>query len=175
MGIEIRAATKADVEAVSATGRRLFVQAYGNTSGAEDIAAHVEDYFGESAVAVELAEPDVTYLLAMDDDDIAGFMKTRQSAIPDDVPANRALEVQQLYVCASQQRKGIGRLLMDRTVSSAREGGFEGLWLSVWQDADWAVNFYRAYGYQVKGTAVFELGQSRYTDFLMWFPLEPAS
>ena len=175
MGIDIRDATGADVGALSATGRRLFIQAYGNIAGAEDLAAHVEEYFGESVVAAEFAKPDVQYLLAMDEHEIAGFMKIRQSAIPACVPAGKAIEVQQLYVRARHQRKGIGRLLTDRAVSIAQQDGFEGLWLSVWQDADWAVEFYRAYGYQVMGTTDFRLGQSRYTDFLMWLPLEPAN
>jgi ribosomal protein S18 acetylase RimI-like enzyme len=175
MGIEIREATGADVEALSATGRRLFLQAYGNIAGAEDLASHVEDYFGESAVITELANPDVRYLLAMDDGEIAGFIKIRQSAMPGDVPASSAIEVQQLYVCVRHQRKGIGRMLMDRAVLIVREGGFEGLWLSVWQDADWAVDFYRAYGFHATGTTIFRLGQSRYMDFLMWLPIETAS
>ena len=165
--IEIRAGTDADVEMLAETGRRLFTAAYGNISGADDLAKHVDDYFSATAVASELQRQDVQYHLAMDGDDIVGFLKTRRSAIPDQVPLANGIEVQQLYVSPDQQRKGIGGLLTDRAVSIAREQSADGLWLSVWQDANWAVNFYRAYGYRTVGTADFWLGRSHFTDFLM--------
>jgi ribosomal protein S18 acetylase RimI-like enzyme len=88
------------------------------------------------------------------------------------VPAAEALEVQQLYVDTELQRKGVGRMLMDRAVAAARREGYKGVWLSVWQDADWATGFYEAYGFQRVGTAEFWLGQSKFMDYLMWFSLE---
>jgi ribosomal protein S18 acetylase RimI-like enzyme len=61
---------------------------------------------------------------------------------------------------------------MDRAVATARQEGHAGLWLSVWQDADWATGFYEAYGFRRAGTAEFHLGHSRFTDHLMWLALE---
>ena len=173
--IEIRAGADADIEALAEPGRTLFTAAYGNISGSDDLAAHVDDYFSVAAVASEMRREGVQYGLAMDGDDIAGFLKTRRSVVPNQVPLVNGIEVQQLYVAPDQQRKGIGRILTDRAVSIAREQGADGLWLSVWQEADWAVNFYRAYGYRTVGTAVFRLGKSRYTDFLMCLTFDDVS
>ncbi len=167
---EIRAATSADAEVLAKAGRRLFTAAYGNIAGADDLAAHVDDFFSAEIVASELERDDVHYRLAMDGDDIVGFLKIRRSAIPDQVPLANGIEVQQLYVSPDQQRKGIGRLLTDCAVSIVREEAADGLWLSVWQEADWAINFYRAYGYRTVGTADFWLGRSHFTDFLMCLP-----
>lgn len=163
----------ADVaETIASTGQRLFVQTYGNLSGAEDLAAHLEDYFSLRAVAAELEDPDTRYFLAKDRDEVAGYLKIRCGDVPDAVPASRAVEVQQLYVDADHQRKGIGRLLMDHAVSLAREGAQDGVWLSVWEEAGWAVSFYQAYGFHTVGTTDFWLGKSRYKDYLMWFPVQ---
>jgi ribosomal protein S18 acetylase RimI-like enzyme len=169
--IEIRRATPDDVEALAEAGRRLFTAAYGNISGAEDLAAHVDDYFSVAAVASEIESEDVQYHLAMYRDVIAGFLKIRRAAIPAQVPLESGLEVQQLYVAPDHQRKGVGRLLSDCAVAVAREENADGLWLSVWQEADWATSFYRAYGYRTVGTADFWLGKSHFTDFLMCLPL----
>ena len=137
----------------------------GSISGAEDLEIHVEDHFGRRAVLIELGRPDVRYFLASDAGDVAGFLKVRDSDIPDAVPASRATEVQQLYVDADHQRMGIGRLLMDEAVSEvARRRGHEGVWLSVWQEAPWAIHFYQDYGFHTVGTTDFWLGQSKYTD-----------
>jgi len=77
-------------------------------------------------------------------------------------------------VDAAWHRKGVGRALMDRAVAAAREQGCAGLWLSVWQDADWATAFYEAYGFRTTGTAEFRLGRTCYEDYLMWLPLDGA-
>jgi ribosomal protein S18 acetylase RimI-like enzyme len=166
--LQIREAVTGDIERLAATGRRLFVASYGNISGAEDLAAHVDDYFSDSTVAAELGRDGVRYLLAIDDEAIVGFLKLRQNEVPKSVPAVTALEVQQLYVSPDQQRRGIGRMLMDRAVEFARAASVQGLWLSVWEEADWAIRFYRRYGFSTVGTADFWLGDSHFNDFLMW-------
>jgi ribosomal protein S18 acetylase RimI-like enzyme len=168
----LAAASIADASALSAAGKRLFEQAYGKYSRADDLAIHVEEYFGHDSIARELACPDVSYTVAFDAGTIAGFIKTRCGPAPDPVPAGDALEVQQLYVDASAQRKGIGRKLMDRAIAAARDGGRAGIWLSVWQDADWALRFYEAYGFRRIGTAEFWLGRSRFMDYLMWLAVD---
>jgi ribosomal protein S18 acetylase RimI-like enzyme len=162
----------ADAAALAAAGSRLFVQAYGRYSRADDVAVHVQRYFGQETVTGELQKLNVSYTIAYDADNIAGFLKYRCGPAPDAVPAAEALEVQQLYVDTEMQRKGVGRMLMDRAVAAARRQGHKGVWLSVWQDADWATGFYEAYGFQSVGTAEFWLGQSKFMDYLMWLSLE---
>jgi ribosomal protein S18 acetylase RimI-like enzyme len=163
----------ADAAALSAAGERLFVQAYGKYSKADDLAAHVRQQFGQDNVAAELQKPDVTYTLAYVADEIAGFVKVRDGHTPDSVPAREAVEVQQLYVDAKRQRQGVGRILLDHAGMIARDKGREGIWLSVWQDADWATRFYESCGFKRVGNAEFRLGQSIFTDYLMWLPLTP--
>ena len=165
-------ASVTDAEALAAAGERLFVQAYGKFSRPDDIQLHVEQYFGRENVLAELQKQGVSYTIAYDDDAIAGFMKISRGPTPDSIPAAEAIEVQQLYVDANRQRKGVGRSLMDRAVTTARQEGHAGLWLSVWQDADWATGFYEAYGYRRAGTAEFRLGKSLFADHLMWLALE---
>lgn len=161
-------AVVADAAVLAETAGRLFVQAYGKYSRPDDLEVHVERYFGHDKVLAELQDPDVSYTIAYADEAIAGFLKIRRGATPDSVPAAAAVEVQQLYVDTNRQRLGVGRRLMDRAVAAAREEGYEGLWLSVWQDADWATGFYEACGFRQVGTAEFWLGRSCYMDDLMW-------
>jgi ribosomal protein S18 acetylase RimI-like enzyme len=170
--IRLVEAGAADADELSAAGRRLFVQAYGNYSRADDLESHIEEYFGRDGVASELQNPDVSYTIAFDADAIAGFIKIRRGPAPAAVPVTNAIEVQQLYVDAQRQRKGVGRALMDRAVTVARQEGRAGLWLSVWQEADWATAFYEACGFRTSGTAEFWLGRTCFMDYLMWLPLD---
>ena len=165
-------ATALDVDALSAAGRRLFRQAYGPHSEPDDLEVHVEQYFGRDAVAAELQKTDVAYTIAYDGDAIAGFIKLRRGSSPEAVPATDAVEVQQLYVDAERQRRGVGQALMDHALAVALDEGRAGLWLSVWQDAHWATAFYEAYGLRTVGTAEFWLGRTCYRDYLMWAGVE---
>ena len=164
-----------DADALSTAGERFFVQAYGKYSEPDDLVAHVTRYFGRGSIAAELQNPQVTYTMALDDDVIAGFIKIRRGPAPPEIPASGAIEVQQLYVGTDQQGKGVGRTLMDHAVDIARAEGSPGLWLSVWQDADWATGFYEACGFRKVGIADFWLGRTRFTDYLMWLALNTVS
>ena len=169
--IRLAGAGVEDAALLSAVGRKLFAQAYGKYSAPDDLAAHLSEYFGRDSIANELRKQGVSYAIAYDSDAVAGFMKIRRGPAPDTVPATEAIEVQQLYVDAERQRKGVGRMLMDHAVAVAGAEGSPGLWLSVWQDADWATGFYEAYGFRRVGTAEFWLGRSKFMDYLMWYSL----
>jgi ribosomal protein S18 acetylase RimI-like enzyme len=171
-GLRLVVASGADALALSDVGERLFVQAYGSYSPADDLAAHVRAFFGHDYVAAELQKPEVRYTMARDGDAIAGFVKIRRDVTPDEIPAADAIEVQQLYVDSAWQRRGVGRALMDWAVAAARGQGCAGLWLSVWQDADWATAFYERYGFRRVGTAEFWLGRTHFEDYLMWLGLD---
>ncbi|MDX1516763.1 MAG: N-acetyltransferase [Woeseiaceae bacterium] len=170
--IRVREAAGEDVSALSSVGREAFAAAYRGTAPDSDIERHLVDYFGAAAIREALRRDDVTYFIAEDGSRCAGLVKLCTSAPPPAVPARNALEVQQLYVAPASQRRGVGRRLMDRAVEFARQGSRDGVWLSVWTDADWATAFYRGYGFAAIGTLPFTLGDSSYTDYLMWLPIE---
>ena len=55
---------------------------------------------------------------------------------------------------------------------SAAPADIAGTWLSVWEDADWAVRFYRKRGFVAFATHTFTVGQTDFTDDLMWRALD---
>lgn len=170
--MRVRDARAADAAALSGMASAAFVEAYGGTSPEHDLLRHVDAHFSEAAILAAMQEPEVAYLLAEDDDGIGGLAKLRDSDLPELVPAAPALEVQQIYVATEYQRRGIGGLLMDAAVEEARRRGVIGIWLSVWRRADWAVSFYRKFGFEPLGEVPFMLADTRYTDYLMWLPLD---
>ena len=110
-------------------------------------------------------------LMAEEGGQCAGLVKVRESAVPELISAASVMEVQQLYVSTDFQRRGIGALLMDQAVTTARNRGVDGIWLSVWKDADWARNFYEKYGFTSQGEISFLLNTTEFTDLLMWLPV----
>lgn len=170
--LEIRRATAGDVPLLSATGMKVFAEAYAEHSDADAMERHVDAVFAAAVIAAEMRRTDVEFLLAMAGDECAGFVKLRCSAVPDRVPDPTALEVQHLYVSSCHQRRGVGRRLMDRAVESAGSRGAGGIWLTAWSEADWATAFYKAYGFVSLGDIPFMLAGVEYVDWLMWLPIE---
>ena len=166
-GVTIRRATADDAAALAAIGTASFRDAYGGTAPVEDVESHLETHFGIGAVQRELQAASL-YLLACLDGEPAAFAKLRDGPPSLDLPVRRALELQQVYVLPAHQRAGLGGRLIEAAAGHAREAGADGLWLSVWEDAPWAVNAYRKHGFDVAGTVDFRLGNTVYRDYLMW-------
>lgn len=166
--VRIREADSSDIKNLSAIGHASFQKAYEAWSHPDDLVAHLDAFFSEEAIRNEMQLPGHNYLIALKDDVAAGFVKIRENTRPDEVPATRALELHQVYVMPEEQRFGIGGLLIAAAASFARDKAADGIWLSVWEDAPWAVNCYRKYGFEAVGKTDFQLGRTVYIDLLMW-------
>ncbi|MDX1498914.1 MAG: GNAT family N-acetyltransferase [Woeseiaceae bacterium] len=169
--VQVRPATAADVPGIAAVGTRAFRAAYGPSTRPEDAAVHLERYFSAAAVRRALATAGCRYLVAEADATIAGFALLRAGAPPADVPADNALEVGQLYVAPERQRLGAGRALIEAAAALASAEAAEGIWLTTWEDADWAIAFYTGIGFRRVGSADFPVGAPHYRDALLWLPV----
>lgn len=172
MTLVVRTATLADAADLSHVGTQSFSDAYRGTADDADIDAHLEDHFGEAAIRRELNRPAVRYLIADRGSATAGFAKLCNGDVPPDLNVGTAVEVQQLYVASDHQRSGVGGRLMDAALVEARSQHVDGVWLSAWTHADWAVSFYRGYGFEIVGKVPFRLGRTDFTDYLMWYELD---
>ena len=170
--IEIRAASATDLESLATIGTESFSAAYGATTTAADMAIHLDANFTVAAMGTAMQDPSCCFLLATVDAEPAGFVKLRDADVPDVIPAVAVREIQLLYILPDFQRFGLGRRLVDAAVVFAQEHDAHGLWLSAWKDADWAIGFYTKSGFRQVGTQEFRVGETRYTDYLMWLPFD---
>jgi len=166
--LDIRRATKSDVFELSALSSQVFLSTYGGTAPVQDIASHVESNFSEAVVSTEILRDDVCYLMAVDGRRCAGMLKIREGDLPDVLRGQSVVEVQQLYVSPDFQRRGVGGLLLDAAVAETREREMGGIWLSVWADADWAMNFYTRYGFTSLAEIPFMMADTEFVDQVMW-------
>ena len=169
--MDIRRATNSDVSELSTLSSQVFLSAYGGTAPDQDIASHVESCFSEAVVGVEILRDDVCYLMAVEGQRCAGMLKIRDGDLPDILRGQSVTEVQQLYVSLDYQRRGVGGLLLDAAVAATRERGINGIWLSVWADADWAMNFYTRYGFTSLAEIPFMMADTEFVDHVMWLPV----
>jgi len=169
--VSVRVASEEDVALLANIGQSSFRAAYESWSEPDDLEAHLVEHFSEAAVREALQMPGGRYLLASIGGDAAGFVKIRDGERPAVLPSGNVLELAQVYVHPEKQRFGIGGKLLAAAFDYAREQAVDGVWLSVWEDAPWAVNCYLKYGFEQVGMIDFQLGKTTYNDLLMWFPV----
>jgi GNAT superfamily N-acetyltransferase len=147
-------------------GRRCFAETFGPAFPPDDMALHLEAKFGPDALAAEYLDPALEIRLAEDGADIAAYLKLGPMSLPAPY-APGALELRQLYVLEPWQGAGVAAALMAWAVETARAGGAPALYLSVWEEGQRAIAFYRKHGFETTGTAPFRLGTRIYQDPIM--------
>ena len=163
----LRAATEADIPALSRLGIDSFVAKFGHLYTAENLNAFLEDTHSEAAVAAEMANPDRLYRLAERDGTLLAYCKMGlKCGFPDHVRGANAIELKQLYTAPDAIGGGIGGKLMDWAFSVAAERQADEMQLSVWSENDGAQKFYARYGFEKVADIYFMVGDHRDDEFL---------
>ncbi len=91
----------------------------------------------------------------------------RSGNAPGSVNGRKPIELVRLYVSRESLGSGVGAALMQACIDDAQHGGYDTLWLGVWENNTRAQAFYRKWHFVQVGTHVFQLGDDPQTDFLM--------
>ncbi|TCP73219.1 L-amino acid N-acyltransferase YncA [Sphingomonas sp. PP-CE-1G-424] len=165
--IAYRHAVPTDGAELAAMAKRSFTDTFGTLYRPEDLAAFLEQTFGEKGLPAQLSDPAFTVRVAVDEAGaIVGFAKIGPVAFPGDWPAT-AIELHQLYVRGDQHGAGVGPALMDWAIDVARADGRTEMILSVYVDNHRAHRFYQRYGFVEIGRYVFMVGQQPDDDRIM--------
>jgi ribosomal protein S18 acetylase RimI-like enzyme len=167
MDITIRRATRADAKRLADLAASTFRETFAAENRPEDMALHVGSAFGVPQQEAELANPEITTLLAEVDGELAGYAQLRAHAAPDCVTGGVPLELWRFYVAAPWHGRGIAHTLMKGVETEARAHDAQTLWLGVWERNERAKSFYRKCGFADVGSQVFVLGTDAQTDRIM--------
>jgi diamine N-acetyltransferase len=172
LDITVRRGTPADAGALAEFAASTFSNTFADENRPEDMALHVSTAYGLSQQQVELADPEMTTLLAEVEGQMAGYAQLRANAGPDCVQGIMPLELMRFYVAAPWQGQGVAQTLMSGVVTAARARGARTLWLGVWERNERAKSFYRKCGFRDAGSQPFVLGTDIQTDRVMVLPLD---
>jgi diamine N-acetyltransferase len=162
----IRNAVTADVPLLQMLGRKTFSDTFADFNTAENMNMYLDKNFATDKINQELHEPAAEFMLIYDGDACAGFARIRKGNQTDGV-AGRAMEIERLYVVKEYIGKNVGALLMEECLRRAADGGFEVVWLGVWEHNARAIRFYEKFGFVKFSDHVFMLGDDAQTDWLM--------
>lgn len=165
--ILIRHATPSDAALLAELGARTFQDTYVSEVPPESMAVYVEEAFGVSALAPELADPASTFLIAESGGIAAGYARLRSSQVPPEVGDPEAIEMQRIYVLKDWQGHKVGAALMQACMDEATARGRHTMWLGVWERNQHAIAFYERWGFEQVGAHTFQMGDDEQTDLLM--------
>ena len=163
----LRLAREEDLPALAALARSSFTSAFAAVNTEEDMAAYLEQAFAPEVLAREFADPDSYFTVVTDGAELLGYCKLRRNSAEPCIKAERNMELERLYTASNAVGKGIGSLLMEQAIDTARSEGNEVLWLGVWEDNHGAIRFYERHGFADVGSHAFMLGTDRQIDRIM--------
>ena len=166
----IRKADPDDLNQLVQLSRQTFIEAFGAQNKPENIKSYMDMAFSEPQLLDELLDPDATFFLVFavseEEEGPVGYAKLRSSKKQAALEGYRAMEIQRIYVLERLKGWKVGKLLMQTCLDTARQLGFEVVWLGVWEHNPSAIAFYRRWGFEQFGAYIFPFGDEDQTDLL---------
>lgn len=146
---------------------QVFLDTYAKVGIRADLAREALAHYAPEAFSARLADPHTTFVVAEKDDGLLAFGEvTRHRPCPV-ATLDGTVELVRLYVQPASQGLGLGRALLQRAETLAKETGARTLWLTAWVGNAPALAFYRAQGYQRVGTTDYVVENRSYENHVL--------
>lgn len=164
----IRYALPAEASLIADISRQTFYETFAESNTAEDMEKFMNEQFSRDTLIKETEEPGSIFLLAYDDAEPIGYAKMRDGEKHSEFNGFTSIEIARIYALKKSIGKGVGRELMQKCISIAREMNRDIIWLGVWEKNERAIQFYRKWGFEKFSEHEFILGSDVQTDWLMY-------
>jgi len=156
-----------ETEELLSLSRRTFYDAFEHLNNKDDFEAYTSVAFTYDKLLREVENPYSQFFFAIIDDEKIGYIKLNYSLAQTELHDENGVEVERIYVLASQQGKKIGNQLLDFAIDKAKAEDKHYIWLGVWEHNQAAQRFYERNGFKAFGSHKFWVGKDEQTDILM--------
>lgn len=156
--IEIVACDSDDLAAIQRISRQTFYDTFSAVNTKENMTTFLDNAYSKEQLQKELDSPSSQFYLAKVDGDIAGYTKENFD--------NEEFELERIYLEKSYQKFGLGKLLVDHAIGSAKLQKADHIVLGVWEHNENAKAFYQKLGFKKIGQHVFQLGDDPQMDYI---------
>ena len=167
MSVTIRQALPTDANLISVLGAVTFYEAYFEQDTAHELANYITESFPPERVLAEIESSTNTFFIIYREEKAVGYAKCRTDNRHESIKSERAVELQRIYILERVFGRGIGEILLKYCIETARQKGFETLWLGVWEENKRARRFYEKHGFKQVGTLDFPYGETIGTNLVL--------
>jgi len=170
---QLRPAAPADAEDLAPLAQRVFHRTFSGDPDHKpaDMAAYFANELSPAVLAREIADPELSYTLAVAGDTLIGYSKIAGGHAPECVSAARPLELCRMYVDFDWHGRGVAAALMRHFMDEGARRGCDVLWLGVWHRNERAQRFYRKFGFAHVGAHPFLFGSDLQEDLVFSRPI----
>lgn len=152
-----------DIWIIQSLAERIWEKTYKTIITADQISYMMEMMYSTSSLEKQMNEEGQYYLLAKDGDEYIGYLSYEMNY--DEEPF---IKIQKIYVLSSAQGKGIGTLLIDEVLKTAKANKADRIKLNVNRDNNRAINFYKRNGFNIEKEEDNDIGNGFFmTDYVM--------
>lgn len=170
MMVTYRDATAADAVTLADLGARTFTETFGHLYSPENLTAFLENHQPVRWAAA--LDGTARVRLAEDGNAAIGYTRLDTFALPADPGPRVPAHLYQLYVETLWQGRGVAATLIEWAIATARSGGADDLWLSVFVDNPRARAFYRRRGFVEVMPYTFMVGSQADDDIICRLALD---
>ena len=165
--VTVGIATWKDAELIAEMSRQTFYDSFAKDNMKENMDKFMTEQFSKESLMKEVGAERNIFLLAYEAGEPVGYVRMRENNIPPELGTDKAIEVARIYAVQTAIGKGVGRVLMEKCIDTAREKNHHTIWLGVWEHNQRAIDFYTRWGFEKFADHDFILGNDVQKDWLM--------
>lgn len=161
-----------DLGSLQKIGRDTFTETFSSVNSEENMVKYLQESFSTEKLLAELSNTDSEFYFAIGDGEIIGYLKLNFGNAQTELKAERALEIERIYVRREFHGKKVGQLLYEKAIQVAKTTDADFVWLGVWEENPRAIQFYKKNGFVEFDKHIFKLGNDEQTDIMMKLKLK---
>jgi len=163
----IQPVTHQDLPALQKIAKETFIEAFGPDNTQRNMDIYVAEAFNATKMAAEITNPNSQFYFLKIEEQVIGYLKLNKGDAQTETVEGNALEVERIYIQGIHHGTGAGQVLMDKAIEISMAGGYDYMWLGVWEHNPKAIRFYEKNGFSVFGKHTFLMVDDPQQDFLM--------
>ena len=167
MKIQLIQCTTDNLAELQSIGRDTFYETFRDQNSTENMTAYLNEAFSNEKLTAEIKNAHSIFKLLYVNDEIAGYLKVNTDEAQSEKLGPDYLEVERIYILSRFHKLGLGKVLMEEAIKSAKDMQKTKVWLGVWEQNSNAIAFYEKVGFQKTGTHSFFMGEDEQIDFIM--------
>src|SRR5437879_10767164 len=119
--ITLQPVRPSNLDELLSLSKKTFYDAFEHVNNPDDFEVYTSVAFTHDRLLAELTNPHSAFYFALIDEEKVGYIKLNYSSAQTEFQDENAVEVERIYVLASQQGKRIGKQMIDFAISKAIE------------------------------------------------------